>query len=141
MGRTNVHHEDNQATILVAKKGYSPKLRNIARTHEVNLGSISEQLEEGTGVEIEYVDTAEQAADIFTKALVPQKWDRAIKLLGIRQKLPAVLTDKRNLTVKAGSRPKTFNPTPYAECCPRRTATALLCGDLVSTSPFHPALL
>ena len=107
-----VIHEDNQATILVAKKGYSPKLRHIARTHKVNLGSISEQLEEGTGVEIEYVDTAEQAADIFTKALVPQKWDRAIKLLGIRQKLPAVLTDKRNLTVKAGSGPKTSNPTP-----------------------------
>ena len=107
----------------------------------MNLGSISEQLEEGTGVEIEYVDTAEQAADIFTKALVPQKWDRAIKLLGIRQKLPAVLTDKRNLTVKAGSGPKTSNPTPLAaECCPRRTATALLCGDLVSMSPFHPAL-
>ena len=115
LGRTNVQlviHEDNQATILVAKKGYSPKLRHIARTHKVNLGSISEQLEEGTGVEIEYVDTAEQAADIFTKALVPQKWDRAIKLLGIRQKLPAVLTDKRNLTVKAGSGPKTSNPTP-----------------------------
>ena len=115
LGRTNVQlviHEDNQATILVAKKGYSPKLRHIARTHKVNLGSISEQLEEGTGVEIEYVDTAEQAADIFTKALVPQKWDRAIKLLGIRQKLPAVLADKRNLTVKAGSGPKTSNPTP-----------------------------
>ena len=115
LGRTSVQlviHEDNQATILVAKKGYSPKLRHIARTHKVNLGSISEQLEEGTGVEIEYVDTAEQAADIFTKALVPQKWDRAIKLLGIRQKLPAVLTDKRNLTVKAGSGPKTSNPTP-----------------------------
>ena len=115
LGRTDVQlviHEDNQATILVAKKGYSPKLRHIARTHKVNLGSISEQLEEGTGVEIEYVDTAEQAADIFTKALVPQKWDRAIKLLGIRQKLPAVLTDKRNLTVKAGSGPKTSSPTP-----------------------------
>ena len=115
LGRTTVQlviHEDNQATILVAKKGYSPKLRHIERTHKVNLRSISEQLEEGTGVEIEYVDTAEQAADIFTKPPVPQKWDRAIKLLGIRQKLPAVLTDKRNLTVKAGSGPKTSNPTP-----------------------------
>ena len=56
LGRTDVQlviHEDNQATILVAKKGYSPKLRHIARIHKVNLGSISEQLEEGTGVEIE----------------------------------------------------------------------------------------
>ena len=37
-----------KATILVAKKGYSPKLRHIVRTHKVNLGSIAEQLEEGT---------------------------------------------------------------------------------------------
>ena len=41
-----VIHEDNQATILVAKKGYSPKLRHISRTHKVNLGCISEQLAE-----------------------------------------------------------------------------------------------
>ena len=29
--------EDNQATILVVKKGYSPKLRHVSRTHKVNL--------------------------------------------------------------------------------------------------------
>ena len=63
-----VIHEDNQATILVAKKGYSPKLRHISRTHKVNLGCISEQVAEGTHISIQYVDTAEQAADIFTKA-------------------------------------------------------------------------
>ena len=63
-----VIHEDNQATILVAKKGYSPKLRHISRTHKVNLGCISEQLAEGSHISIQYVDTAEQAADIFTKA-------------------------------------------------------------------------
>ena len=58
-------HEDNQATILVAKKGYSRKLRHIYRTHKVNLGSVEEQLKEGTGVETEYVDTADQAAHFY----------------------------------------------------------------------------
>ena len=29
-----VIHEDNQAAILVVKKGYSPKLRHISRTHK-----------------------------------------------------------------------------------------------------------
>ena len=33
-----VIQEDNQATILVVKKGYSPKLRHISRTHKINLG-------------------------------------------------------------------------------------------------------
>ena len=35
-----VIHEDNQATILVVKKGYSPKLRHVNRTHKVNLGGL-----------------------------------------------------------------------------------------------------
>ena len=59
--------EDNQATILVVKKGYSPKLRHISRTHKVNLSCLSEVFTD-EGVTIEYVDTKEQAADIFTKA-------------------------------------------------------------------------
>ncbi|CAE7560940.1 RE1 [Symbiodinium natans] len=101
-----VIHEDNQATIIVAKKGYSPKLRHIQRTHKVNLGSIAEQLDQ-EDVELTYVDTNLQAADIFTKALPPNKWDNALKLLGIRQKLPEVLVDIRDLHLKPGSGPKT----------------------------------
>ena len=33
-------YEDNQAIIIVVKKGYSKKLRHISRTHKVNLGSL-----------------------------------------------------------------------------------------------------
>ena len=90
-----VLHEDNQATILVAKKGYSPKMRHIQRTHKVNLSALAEQLEPGTGVVIKYVATDLQAADIFTKALQPLKWDHALKLLGIRTNLPEKLQDVR----------------------------------------------
>ena len=83
--------EDNQATILVVKKGYSPKLRHITRTHKVNLSCLSEVFAEG-GVTIEYVDTKDQAADIFTKALPPQKWGAALNLLGMRTELPEDLS-------------------------------------------------
>ena len=83
--------EDNQATILVVKKGYSPKLRHITRTHKVNLSCLSEVFAEG-GVTIEYVDTKDQAADIFTKALPPQKWGAALSLLGMRTELPEDLS-------------------------------------------------
>ena len=82
--------EDNQATILVVKKGYSPKLRHIQRTHKVNLSSLSEIFEDPS-VELDYVVTDEQAADIFTKALPPQKWGNALTLLGIRVDLPVDL--------------------------------------------------
>ena len=79
--------EDNQATILVVKKGYSSKLRHITRTHKVNLSCLSEVFKDDTAV-IEYIVTDEQAADIFTKALPPHKWPAALTLLGIRTDLP-----------------------------------------------------
>ena len=75
--------EDNQATIKVAKTGYSAKLRNITRHHKVDLGSIAEELE-NQNIDIEYCKTEEQCADVFTKGLEPQKWPNALELIGIR---------------------------------------------------------
>ena len=85
LGR-NIHLticEDNTATIKVLQKGYSPKLRHVARTHKINLGSVFECLQEGD-IELEYCHTDLQAADVFTKAVAPQKWDKAMELLGIK---------------------------------------------------------
>ena len=82
--------ENNQATILVVRKGYSPKLRHITRTHKVNLSGLSEVFQEDSA-ELEYCQTDNQAADIFTKALPPQKWAPALRLLGIRVDLGSEL--------------------------------------------------
>ena len=41
--------------------------------------------------ELEYCKTDDQAADIFTKALPPQKWGPALRLLGIRTGLQSEL--------------------------------------------------
>ena len=84
--------QDNQATIIVAKRGYSPKLRHVARTHRVDLSSVAEVLEQD-GCSIEYIQTHLQAADIFTKALGPQKWGPALKMIGLIQ-LPPKATHK-----------------------------------------------
>ena len=75
--------EDNQATIVIAKAGWSSKLRHVQRTHKVNIASLAERFKEDTSITLEYVDTSEQAADIFTKALDPQKWDPALRMLGV----------------------------------------------------------
>ena len=45
--------EDNQATILCLKKGYSPKMRTIGRVFKVNMGSIKEELDKDVGREEE----------------------------------------------------------------------------------------
>ena len=75
--------EDNEATIKIVRKGFSTKLRSLARTHRVNLGAIHEIISDHD-VELEYIATNEQAADIFTKALEPQKWGNALELLGMK---------------------------------------------------------
>ena len=63
-----VVEQDNQATIIIAREGYSAKLRHVLRTHKVNIGSIKEVLDDQP-VTIHYIKSDEQAADIFTKPL------------------------------------------------------------------------
>ena len=86
--------EDNEATIKVIRKGYSPKLRHLTRTHKVDIASFAERFQEDS-INLEYVKTDAQVADIFTKALEPNKWDHAIKLLHMETKaLPDVMLPK-----------------------------------------------
>ena len=69
--------EDNEATIKVAYKGYSSKLRHVLRHHKIDLRSVKEALENNR-ILLTDCNTNFQAADIFTKALEPQKWDNAM---------------------------------------------------------------
>ena len=71
---------------LVVRKGYSPKLRHITRTHKINLSGLSEVYHEDSAG-LENYKTNDQAADIFAKSLPPQKWGPALRLLGIRADL------------------------------------------------------
>jgi hypothetical protein len=74
--------EDNEATIKIIRKSGSAKLRHVSRTHRINLASIYEQFKD-PNISLKYVNTKEQVADIFTKALPPQGWDHALRLMGV----------------------------------------------------------
>ena len=74
--------EDNTATIKVAEAGYSPKLRHVHRTHNVHIGALKD-VKDKKIADFDHIGSDEQAADIFTKALAPQKWPNALNLLGI----------------------------------------------------------
>ena len=111
--------EDNQATILVIRKGYSPKLRHITRTHKVNLSGLSEVFRDDSA-ELEYCKTDVQAADIFTKALPPQKWGPALRLLGIRVDLPPELKDHS----EGAASPRLMNGKPLVPKSPTARAAS-----------------
>ena len=74
--------EDNQATIKVVRKGYSPKLRSTNKMFNVHVSAIKEVIDLPQ-VDIGYCHTDFQVADVFTKALAPQKWENALQLLGM----------------------------------------------------------
>ena len=60
--------EDNEATIKIAKSGYSAKLRHMTRHQKIHIGSVKEVLDR-EHTYIPHCPTDKQAADIFTKGL------------------------------------------------------------------------
>ena len=92
--------EDNEATIKIVKKKGSAKLRHVSRTHRVNLASTYDVFEDPS-IDLLYVNTKEQVADIFTKAIAPQHWDHALRLMGLLY--PASVSDDRQAVSEAAS--------------------------------------
>ena len=67
--------EDNDAVIKMTIKGRSPNMRHVARVHRVDLHWLFERIRNHPGIEIRWVDTKHQIADIFTKGtFVASTW-------------------------------------------------------------------
>ena len=73
--------EDNEAVIKMCIKGRSPNLRHISRTHRVDLDWLIERIKIDPGVDLKFVGTDEQMADLLTKAsfTIP-KWKSLLNL-------------------------------------------------------------
>ena len=59
--------EDNEAVIKMIVKGRSPTMRHVSRTHRVALDWLFDQINLDPKIEIKYIDTKNQLADILTK--------------------------------------------------------------------------
>lgn len=66
-------HEDNTAVVQAIKKGYSIKLRHLARTPKLSLASLHEATT--TWCALVHTSTNDQLGDLFTKALPPGKFN------------------------------------------------------------------
>ena len=62
-------------------KGRSPNLRHMSRTHRVDLDWLIEQIKVDAGINLKFVGTNEQMADMLTKAsfTIP-KWKSLLRL-------------------------------------------------------------
>jgi hypothetical protein len=59
--------EDNDAVIKMCQKQRSPNMRHVSRTHRVDLDWLFERISFDDAITMTWVNTKQQAADIFTK--------------------------------------------------------------------------
>ena len=76
-------YEDNQAVLAIIAKGYSPKLKHLAKFHRINVASTCEAFSV-EDILIEYVSTSHQKEDVMNKALPVSVWPHVLGLLSIK---------------------------------------------------------
>ena len=76
--------EDNEAVIKMIIKGRSPTMRHVSRTHRVALDWLFDRINLDPKIQIKYIDTKNQLADILTKGnFTRDEWNHLLKLFNI----------------------------------------------------------
>ena len=76
--------EDNEAVIRMLIKGRSPTMRHVSKTHRVDLDWFCDRNILEPKIQIKYVDTRNQLADILTKGCFPRdEWNHLLCLFNI----------------------------------------------------------
>ena len=77
--------EDNEAVIKMIIKGRSPTMRHVSRTHRVALNWLFDRINLDPKIQIKYIDTRNQFADILTKGnFTRDDWNHLLCLFYIR---------------------------------------------------------
>ena len=76
--------EDNEAVIKMIIKGRSPTMRHVSRTHRVALDWLFDRINLDPKIQIKYIDTKNQLADILTKVnFTRDEWNHLLTLFNI----------------------------------------------------------
>ena len=76
--------EDNEAVIKMITKGRSPTMRHVSRTHRVALDWLSDRINLYPKIQIKYIDTKNQLADILTKVnFTRDEWNHLLTFFNI----------------------------------------------------------
>ena len=79
--------EDNEAVIKMIIKGRSPTMRHVSRTHRVALDLLFDRIDLDSKIQIKYIDTKNQLADILTKgSFTRDEWNHLFCLKTMLQK-------------------------------------------------------
>ena len=76
--------ENNEAVIKMIIKGRSPTMRHVSRTHRVALDWLFDRINLDSKIQIKYIDTKNQLADIPTKGnFTRDVWNHLLSLFNI----------------------------------------------------------
>ena len=76
--------EDNGAVITMIIKGRSPTMRHVSRTHRVALDWLFDRINLDSKIQIKYIDTKNQLADILTQGnFTRDEWNHLLCLFNI----------------------------------------------------------
>ena len=76
--------EDNEAVIKMPMKGRSPTMRHVSRSHRVALDWLFDRINLDPKIQIKYIDTKNQLADILTKGnFTRDEWNHLLTLFNI----------------------------------------------------------
>ena len=86
--------EDNEAVIKMIIKGRSPTMRHVSRTHRVALDWLFDRIDLDPKIQIKYIDTKNQLADILTKGnFTRDEWNHLLTLFNISHFSSTVCSD------------------------------------------------
>ena len=86
--------EDNEAVIMMIVKGRSPTMRHVSRTHRVALDWLFDRINLDPKIQIKYIDTKNQLADILTKGnFTRDEWNHLMCLFNISHFRSTVCSD------------------------------------------------
>ena len=76
--------EDNEAVIKMIMKGRSPTMTHVSRTHRVALDWLFDRINLDPKIQIKYIDTKNQLADVLTKGnFTRDEWNHLLTLFNI----------------------------------------------------------
>ena len=96
--------EDNEAVIKMIIKGRSPAMRHVSRTHRFALDWLFDRTNLDPKIQIKYIDTKNQLADILTKGnFTRDEWNHLLCLFNISHFSSTVCSETMAKRLQQGS--------------------------------------
>ena len=127
--------EDNEAVIKMIIKGRSATMRHVSRTHRVALDWLFDRINLDSKIQIKYIDTKNQLADILTKGnFTHDEWNHLLCLFNICHFSSTVCSD----TMAKQSQQDSGEERVTAKSRPMMNLVARTPSHVSSSTPVSP---